>query len=139
MNFNKGDHVKAAVQYGKFAGKVGTVTQVYTDGETFAVKLDDGEEYAFFLSELEHVDAKREALIELAETLDKARLQANAIDEYTIAAQGGVYGYIVLALTDTLEAIFDGQVDDENLFANLTYNAILDGNTVREALAVVVK
>lgn len=82
---------------------------------------------------------EREQLIELAETLDKARIQANAIDVYTIQSQMGVYGDIARALTDTLEVIFDGKVDDENLFANLAYNAILDGNTVREAIALVVK
>lgn len=79
----------------------------------------------------------REALIQLAETLDKARIQANAIE--AAASQRGVYGQIVLSLFDTLELIFVEQVDDHNLFANLAYNAILDGNTVREALAVVVR
>lgn len=81
----------------------------------------------------------KEALIELAETLDKARLQANPIDHPTISPQRGVYGQIVLALTDTLEVIFEGQIDDANLFANRAYTSLLDGNTVREAIAAVVK
>jgi hypothetical protein len=82
----------------------------------------------------------REALIELAETLDKARLQANAIDDLVIQSQRGVYGTIALALHDTLEQIIGAGKDDIfNASADRVYDSILDGNTVREAIAEVVK
>lgn len=140
MSFNEGDRVRIDEDSAHSkAGELGTVTHVYDANRTaYRVKLDSGNESGFFESELWPVDEKREALITLAETLDKARLQANAIDVYTIQSQLGVYGDIVRSLTDTLEVIFEDR-DDPNLFANLAYNSLLDGNTVREALKAVGK
>lgn len=78
---------------------------------------------------------ERQALIILAEMLDKARIQANAIDEYAIQSQRGVYGTIALALHRTLEEIIGaGKEDIRTVTANRVYDSILDGNTVRQAL-----
>lgn len=77
---------------------------------------------------------EREALIILAEMLDKARIQANAIDLLVIQSQRGVYGQIVLALHDVLEQIV-GDTEDPSLDADKVYVSIFaDGNTVRQAL-----
>lgn len=140
MSFKTGDKVRVVVPAHSMNGEVGTVTRVYPDGQTFSVEFDNGRESGFFLRELELVDAEREALIELAETLDKARLQANAIDDLVIQSQRGVYGTIALALHDTLEQIIGAGKDDIfNATADRVYDSILEGNTVREALALVVK
>jgi hypothetical protein len=135
MSFKKNDRVRVNAEgWHSQHGQVGTVDRVYTDGTCFTVRLDNGNFHSFFLRELELVDEKREALIELAETLDKARLQANAIE--TTAPQRGVYGKIAVVLTDTLEQVFEGNVTH----AFLTYDAMVEsGLTVREALASVVK
>lgn len=72
----------------------------------------------------------KEALIILAEMLDKARIQANAIE--ATAPQDGVYGRIVIAEVETLALVTDAYV------AQRVYADILkSGNTVREALTVV--
>lgn len=68
----------------------------------------------------------REALIILAEMLDKARHQANAID--VTAPQSYVYGDIAETLKEVLALITDGPVSAQ------VYDALLDGSTVREAL-----
>jgi hypothetical protein len=140
MSFNEGDSVKVTEQGHSMHGKTGTVTLVYCDGQAFSVKFAEGRESGFFLSELELVDAKREALIELADTLDKARLQANAIDEYVIQSQHGVYGTIAMALHDTLGEIVGHDYDATRYaHSDRVYDSILDGNPVREALKVVGK
>ena len=137
--FNEGDRVVVTAVNHSQVGVQGNVSKVDLDRETYLVDLETGRTSGFFEKELEPVDEKAEALIRLAETLDTARLQANASDAYTIQSQNGVYGQIAQALLDTLEVIFVDHVDDHNLFANLAYNSLLDGNTVREALASVVK
>lgn len=142
MGFNEGDRVRIDEDSAHSkAGELGTVTHVYDVNRTaYRVKLDSGNESSFFGTELWPVDEKREALITLAETLDTARKQANAISIPVIESQRGVYGQIELSLVDTLEAYFEGQVDDTSLFANATLNSMVDsGNTVREALKAVVK
>jgi hypothetical protein len=77
----------------------------------------------------------KQALIILAEMLEKARIQANSIDNYVISSgHGGVYGQVSQALKDTLEQI----IGDDDLNAPWTagkvYQSLLDGNTVRQAL-----
>lgn len=64
------------------------------------------------------------ALIILAEMLDKARIQANAIK----VAETGVYGSIAVALLDTLILLSDPRI------AAIAYQNILDGCSVDEAL-----
>lgn len=78
----------------------------------------------------------REALIKLAETLDDARKQANAIE--ATAPQIGVYGDISVALLETLGIILyrDGGHGHSSR-RHEVYASLLDGNTVREALAIV--
>lgn len=68
-----------------------------------------------------------QALIILAEMLDKARYQANSIE--TTAPEYGVYGKIKYALIDTLALI----TKDYSTALDV-YQSILDGNTVRQAL-----
>lgn len=75
-----------------------------------------------------------ESLIKLAETLDDARKQANAID--AAAPQVGVYGKIHVALVDTLTLITAG---DYSKAKDVYYSIMEDGNSVREALATVLK
>jgi len=78
-----------------------------------------------------------EALIKLAETLDDARKQANASGVTLINSEydGGVYGYTKQALIDTLEVIAG-----DAWKAGAVYDSIMeDGNSVRQALAAVLK
>ena len=70
----------------------------------------------------------REALIILAEMLDKARIQANAID--AAAPQSGVYGKIRVAFIDTLTLI----TEDYSVALDVYTSIMEDGNTVRQAL-----
>lgn len=72
------------------------------------------------------------ALIILAEMLDKARIQANAI-EATASQETGVYGHVVNGLHQTLALLTDSYQ------ASRIYEAMLDGNSVKEALAIVGK
>ena len=89
--------------------------------------LETGRTSGFFEKELELVDPEKEALIRLAEKLDTARLQANAIAE--AAPQRGVYGIIHNALN---------LITGDNDTANDVYLSMMgDGNSVRQALAVV--
>jgi len=135
MSFKKDDRVRITAKTHSKFGELGTVNHIYTDGGCL-VQLDTGNRSAFFKDEVELVDEKREALIELAETLDKARKQANAIEDYTIASeQEGVYGQIKLALLDTLEVI----TDDAWKAGRVYGSAMEDGNTIREALKAVEK
>lgn len=140
MSFKKNDRVKVTAKSSFHEGEAGTVSYEYADNHTVLVRLDNGAISGFFASELERLDPNSEALIGLAETLDKARLQANAIDDLTIQSQRGVYGQIALSLHYTLEQIIGAGKDDIfNATADRVYDSILDGNTVREALASVVK
>jgi hypothetical protein len=129
MSFKKYDRVKVTSVTHSQQGQVGAVDHVYSDETTFTVRMDNGNFHSFFKAELELVDAEREALIELAETLDKARQQANAIP--AMAPQSGVYGDVSEALKRALAYEFGVWV------ANKIYASLLDGNTVREAIAAV--
>jgi hypothetical protein len=71
----------------------------------------------------------KEALIILAEMLDKARIQANAIE--VTAPQAGVYGNISDTLVEVLCLL------TERFEVGDIYDSLLNGNTVREALAEV--
>ncbi|MGY4541346.1 hypothetical protein ACVWY0_001255 [Arthrobacter sp. UYNi723] len=70
-------------------------------------------------------------LTDLATSLDNARTAANAIE--VAAPQKGVYGDIANALHKTLALLLDGS----DYWAEKAYQAILDGNTVAQALEVV--
>lgn len=145
MSFNEGDKVRIKTQniaHSQYEGKEGEVVGTYSAGGTYRVSLEweapkssmfekMGVLAGFFESELELVDVKREALIELAETLDSARLQANAIEE--MAPQSWVYGDIAQVLVVVLCAL-TGRFEVGDI-----YDLLLDGNTVREALEVVAK
>lgn len=130
MSFKEKDRVKVVAENHSKFGDLGVVNHVYEDGGCL-VQLDSGNRSAFFEDELTILDPKREALIELAETLDKARLQANAIA--VTAPQGNVYGMAANALVSVLAYITDAYE------AQRIYERILDGNTVREALKAVEK
>ncbi len=148
MNFKQGDKVKIISKGSYYVGATGTVVSEGVDG-AYRVQIEQpapkysgfdtmGIISGFFESEIELVDSEREALIELAETLDKARKQANASGNYVIESQRGVYGQIALSLHDTLEEIVGAGKDAIfNASADRVYDSILDGNTVREALAAV--
>lgn len=70
------------------------------------------------------------ALIILAEMLNKARIQANAIE--VTAPESGVYGDIVKSLKRTL-AILTGDAHT----ASRVYEALLDSSSIKEALEVI--
>lgn len=90
-------------------------------------------EYEYHNNEGDIMDIQ--ALIILAEMLDKARRQANAIDDPEISSQRGVYGTIVLALGRTLEQIIgSGYEATRYATSDRVYESIVDGNTVRQAL-----
>jgi hypothetical protein len=132
MEFKAGDKVKVIAKNSRQEGKLGTVETVHSDKQTLMVQMEQGNLSGFFVSELELVDLKREALIELAETLDRARQQANAISIPVIESQRGVYGQIELALHDVVEQI----VGEDIIEVATVYTSIVaGGNTVREALA----
>lgn len=69
------------------------------------------------------------ALIILAEMLNKARIQANAIE--VTAPQSGVYGDIVKPLKLTLALLTDAHT------ASRIYDALLDCSSVKEAMEAV--
>lgn len=133
--FSKGDKVVITTKNTTHEGVQGVVESSYEDN-TYIVELETGQRTGFFERELALVDPEREALIRLAETLDLARQQANAIDIYVIQSQRGVYGQISQSLHDTLEQILDSENEDENNTweAGKLYASLLDGNSVREAL-----
>lgn len=79
---------------------------------------------------MDSMDAK--ALIILAEMLNKARIQANAID--ATASQDGVYGEIVTSLKRTLAIL----TDDAHT-ASRVYENLLNCSSVKEALEVTSK
>jgi hypothetical protein len=74
---------------------------------------------------------EEQALIILAEMLDKARMQANSIE--ATAPQFGVYGKIHNALVDTLTLITKDYTKALDVYASI----MEDGNTVRQALEAV--
>lgn len=75
-----------------------------------------------------------QALIILAEMLDKARRQANSIAD--TESEYGVYGEIKKALIATLEIVCYNSGNHATLGYRV-YNSIeSDGNTVRQALAL---
>lgn len=133
MGFKEGDKVKVTTKNSMHEGKTGKIVRVYEDNQSILVTLEQGNlagmTTGFFASELELVDERREALIELAETLDKARLQANAIE--ATADQRNIYGSISVLLVETL-CLMTGRYEVGDI-----YDALLDGNTVREALKAV--
>lgn len=73
------------------------------------------------------------ALTDLATALDSARAAANTIE--AAAPQRGVYGDIANALHKTLVLL----LDDSEYWAEKAYQAILDGNTVAQALEIVTR
>jgi hypothetical protein len=135
-NFNEGDKVRInAVNHPKH-GVQGTVSRVFEDKETYLVSLETGTISGFFDGELELVDPDKETLIRLAETLNLARLQANASGNSEVESQRGVYGTIVLALSRTLEELVGNTKETiRYATADRVYQSILDGNSVRVALA----
>lgn len=151
MSFKEGDTVRVntkRMQSKAHDGKTGKVVKVFEDARTYSVSIKwDAPESSmfdsmgvltsFFESELELFDPKREALIELAETLDKARQQANAIEE--TSDQNGVYGRISNALTDTLGTILYAGGHHFTKAYDAYESMLFSGLTVREALAEVEK
>jgi hypothetical protein len=123
--FKNTDRVRIIAKNSMYTGTEGTIVNVYTDDKTFLVKLDTGNTSGFFVSELELSNP----LITLAETLDEARRQANAIPE--TESWAGVYGDIANTLIKVLSLITDSVID-----GRIVYDGLLDGNTVREALAL---
>jgi hypothetical protein len=130
MGLKENDMVKVNAPTHSLHGEVGTIVFAFSDGNSFVVRFASGRESGFFLPELELelVDAKREGLIQLADTLDKARLQANAIE--ATAPQRGVYGNISDTLVEVL-CLLTGRFEVGDI-----YDALMDGNTVREALTI---
>lgn len=134
MTLKLGDKVKVITKNSLHEGRIGTVVGIFEDEKTCRVQIEQdvsggtgfltaGVVTGFFVTELEVLDEKREALIQLAETLDKVRTQANAIDAHE------VYEHTSDALVKTLALITD---DYE---AILVYASIIqDGNSVRQAL-----
>jgi hypothetical protein len=127
--YSKGDRVKINANYSIYNGREGTIARTTfseEDAYTVAIDGDTIPERGFYERELDLVGKDdREALITLAETLDSARQQANAID--SAAPQSGVYGKIHVALVDTLHLITE---DYEDVYESI----MADGNTVRQAL-----
>lgn len=127
--FSTGDKVIITAENHSQVGVQGTVSEVYTDGDTYLVTLETGRVSGFFEKELELVDPEKEALIRLAETLDLARQQANAIK----ATEGDTYRTISEALSSTLDAYFHRNGDGFE-----AYNEIIrSGFSVREAIKYV--
>jgi hypothetical protein len=143
MEFKAGDKVKIVKNSHK--GRMGEIVGIFSDQQTCRVRIDkdvDGSSdflsagivVGYFFSELELLDAKCEALIELAETLDRARQQANAHPNYVIESGNGVHGQISHSLHDVLEQIVGDEDGNGSWGAGRIYQSILDGNTVRQAL-----
>jgi len=130
MNLKKNDMVRVVTPGHARYGDIGTVSFAYSDWR-FVVRFADGREIMALPSELEPVDTKREGLLQLATTLNKARIQANAVE--ATAPQHGVYGDISQVLVEVL-CLLTGRFEVGDI-----YDALLDGCTVRKALALVVK
>jgi hypothetical protein len=122
----------------------GSVTDHFCDhGDHFVGIRLDGQASGFPKEISEDMVApvtgdRTEELILLAETLDAARRQANAIGDSGVSSQSGVYGTIALALGYTLEhIIWTGKEATLRATASRVYGSILEGKSVREALAAV--
>jgi hypothetical protein len=133
--FNRGDLVTVLTKNSVYEGARGRVERSQDD-DTYLITLESGKISGFFERELEAVHGEKDALIRLAETLDLARKQAEAIDIYTIQHGLGVQGEIVVALKDTLEVIIDETHEGENnaWHAGRVFGYLIEGNSVREAL-----
>lgn len=133
MSFNKGDIVQVVKGHWKAGGKVGVVSSVSDPGEYsygyYCVTIEDNV-HVISGKDLTPYDEKREALIALAETLDKARILANTMNE----TEGAVYGDISRALSDTLQILSKDEYDSTEV-----YDSLIDGSTVRDALKRVEK
>lgn len=124
--FSKGDKVVVTAKNSVHAGVQGTVQHGYDHDNTYFVELETGRSTGFFERELEFVDPEKEALIRLAETLDSARQQANAIK----ATEGDTYRKIADSQSSALEAYFGHNGDGID-----AYNEIIrSGFSVREAI-----
>jgi hypothetical protein len=73
-----------------------------------------------------------QALIILAEMLDKARMQANSIAD--TESEQGVYGEVKRALTSTLEIICYNSGHHPTLGYRVYESMSMNGDTVRQAL-----
>jgi hypothetical protein len=124
MSFKTGDKVRVVQGNSRYYNQVGTVVNTYEDNAGHLVELDSGLQRSFFNHEL----GLDNPLIDLAETLNNARMQANAIPE--MAPQGGVYGDISQIMVEVLCTI-TGRFEVGDI-----YDSLNDGNTVREALAL---
>jgi hypothetical protein len=130
--FNKGDLVTVTTKNSIYEGARGRVERSQDD-DTYLITLETGKISGFFERELEVVDEEKEALIRLAETLDSARQQANAIK----ATEGDVYGKISEALSSTLESYFY-QSGKHAFYGEHAYGEIIrSGFSVREAIKYV--
>lgn len=129
MSFNVNDKVKVTANSISFDGMQGVVVLKFEETGGLIVQLENGQQKGFWPNELEPVDAKQEALIRLAETLDSARLQANNIN----GCEGTIYQQITIPLIGALDALVP--VDAVGYDA---YEFIIeDGLSVREAIAKV--
>jgi hypothetical protein len=77
----------------------------------------------------ESAKAYREELIQFAESIDQLRIKANSIP--ALAPQVGTYGKLSSALIKVLEELLSLHEADR------AYNAIIDGSSVRDAIAMV--
>lgn len=123
--FNKGDLVTVLTKNSIYEGARGRV-ELSQDDNTYLITMETGKISGFFERELEVVDEEKEALIRLAETLDLARQQANALK----ATEGDTYRKIADAQSSALEAYFRHNGDGID-----AYNEIIrSGLSVREAI-----
>jgi hypothetical protein len=70
-------------------------------------------------------------LVEVAESINRVRIKCDSMER--TAPQNGIYGQVSKALHDTLELILGANA---NLEVDV-YIAILDGNSVADALRIV--
>jgi hypothetical protein len=134
--FAAGDRVKVNANYSVYNGREGVIKRTtFSEEDAYTVALDGDTipERGFYERELDLVRKdEREALIILAETLDDARRQANAIE--VTAPQHGVYGQIHDALISTLET-FCYQTGHHAPLGYTIYESIMaNDNTVRQAI-----
>lgn len=130
MDFKLDDKVEVTAEVGNTKGQRGTVTKVFSETNGFLVKLETGRVAGYFQSELVLVDPEREAVIELADTLDKARQQAKALP--VLSGQAHVYTMCVDALVSTLSYLAEGS-QCQRIYNDMVQN----GSTVREAIKAV--
>lgn len=127
MSFKENDRIQVTAEVGNTLGMTGKVTKVYPDTNGYLVEFDGtGRVMGLFESEITLLDPKREALITLAETLDSARKQANAIN--------GMDGTVYQSITTPLISVLDALVPSENVGYDAYEFLIEDCLSVREAL-----